>query len=385
MKLEERSIILFRGETQYGVLNRFIDDIADAYRSIGLTANVIALGRNFEETRSQLIETLGNEKPLFALGLNGAGQFNINQKSIYDIGEFHHVSWLVDHPVYHMDRMETFPKTFGIVTIIDQQHEAFINAAAPNTPNTAFLPLGGCLAKDTAKYDRDIDILFCGTGVSCENLRKNWEQSNQEDLQYLEAGIEIGKANSQVPTMEIVSQVFNSFKLPPDRERFLRLTLNIEQFQRAHHRNSLLMELDNAQISVDIFGNNWDWCAFDHHKVHESVNFDSTLNLYKRSKIGLNISNFFTHGSHDRIFTSMLNGAVSLTNGSNYLDTLEGFEESAVTFAQEKPIAEITRELLSVPKNEFDSLAKQGEEYALANHTFEHRAIALRDALLSSF
>ena len=39
-----------------------------------------------------------------------------------------------------------------------------------------------------------------------------------------------------------------------------------------------------------------------------------------RAKITLNVMPWFKNGAHDRVFNAMLNGSVSLTDGSVYLD-----------------------------------------------------------------
>ena len=44
------------------------------------------------------------------------------------------------------------------------------------------------------------------------------------------------------------------------------------------------------------------------------------LQQISRAKISLNVMPWFKDGAHDRVFNSMLNGAVCLSDGSRYLD-----------------------------------------------------------------
>ena len=107
MKPEDLSIILFKGAGQYDVTNRFIDDMEEGYRLHDQKVCTFDLTANFENTRKSLIDLLEKGRPMFALGINAMGQFYVEDKSIYDLVAFPHISWFVDHPVHHLNRLET--------------------------------------------------------------------------------------------------------------------------------------------------------------------------------------------------------------------------------------------------------------------------------------
>ncbi|MBC2607973.1 glycosyltransferase [Pelagicoccus albus] len=380
MALTDHKIILYKGDSQYGVMHRFIDDIAEAYRELGHKVDIVSLGDSNPQSDQEVIKALSGEKPLFALGINGVGEFAIDGKSIYDIGAFPHVSWLMDHPVWHMERLERGAEKFKVVGVVDDDHLAFFQAAFPSPPSTVFLPHGGCLARSPTPAERDLDIVFSGSGVDPKTQRESWASKSEEERQLLEAAAEIGLSSYGLPLLDVVTKCFETLGLKPSRELFLSSMVEVDRYLRAERRLADLRALDDAGVAVDLFGNGWEFAGFTTHRLHGPVDFDESLNLLQRSKLALNVSDFFASGSHDRVFSSMLNGAVPLTTGSNYFDSLPGFDEVALSYRSSSELVEKAKAGLA---DEADLLrrAAAGKVFTEAEHTIGKRAIALRDAI----
>ena len=56
--------------------------------------------------------------------------------------------------------------------------------------------------------------------------------------------------------------------------------------------------------------------------MHGGDNSQKCHDMLSQSKISLNVMPWFKNGIHDRIFNSCLNGAVSLSDSSIYIDEL---------------------------------------------------------------
>ena len=382
MRLEEQSILLFKGTVQYGVTNRFVEDMEQAYGDAGVPVTTIQLTDDLETTKDRLTKALEN-KPLFALGVNGIGQFTIEGGSLYDVGGFPHVSWLVDHPVYHMKRMETLPRKFGVLGLVDQEHESFVEASVPHAVATLFLPHAGCVAMTAEEKERDLDLIFCGTGASPNSLRSAWANFPENEVACLEAGIEIGAAHPRLPLMEVATQVFRELRQEPNRALFLNVMLHVERFLRTQDRYMALKALDEQKAPVDVFGAGWDFADFSHHRIHDSVDFESALSLFKRARMALNVSWFFTSGAHERIFSAMLNGCISLTHSSKYLDSLPRFAESACIYRDATSLVDSVRSTLA-DKKRVKELGDAGKRFSEAGHTFRHRATELRSKIIGA-
>ncbi|EDY81866.1 hypothetical protein VDG1235_1486 [Verrucomicrobiia bacterium DG1235] len=380
-----QTVLIFKGATQYGASNHFLDAFDATYRSLGLNTVVIDLSSQSEAAIEQLKDAILNQNVLFAIGINANGQFKVDDKSIYDIARIPHVSWLMDHPVYHLEPVQNLAQDFGVVAVVDRDHGPFLQAAVSPEPASLFLPHGGCLSPDTPDQERDLDLLFSGTGVSPESVRDEWANHSETARSCYEAGLALSQADPELRLMDMASQVFQNLGLAPARDLFVDTMLQVERYLRAHERYSMLKTLDDAGQPAHIFGNGWDFAQFTHHQLHASVPFEESIALLKRSKISLNLSSFFKDGAHDRIFSAMLGGAISATNTSPYLEELPGFQDCALTFSPNSaPLPDQIRSLLAQPKQLADQAAS-GKAFAAAGHTFAHRAQTLLNSITEAF
>lgn len=80
--------------------------------------------------------------------------------------------------------------------------------------------------------------------------------------------------------------------------------------------------LVDAGIQVDVFGKGWDELTCGHPEnmiLHPQITSEECLKAIAASKISLNVMPWFKDGAHDRVFNSILNGTVSVTDTSKYL------------------------------------------------------------------
>ena len=201
METNERCIILFKGDVQYDATNRFIEDMEEGFKLHGQSYKTFDLKNNFTETRNGLIKLIEKGRPFFALGINAMGQFYIGDKSIYDLVKFPHVSWFVDHPVHHIERLELpvdpqfrqdhLADNFGFVGVVDEEHKKFVDAGLGNKYGCIFIPHGCCSSLENQDKERKIDIIFCGSGFSPELIRENWENTDCRLQELFNLAIEI--------------------------------------------------------------------------------------------------------------------------------------------------------------------------------------------------
>jgi len=113
-------------------------------------------------------------------------------------------------------------------------------------------------------------------------------------------------------------------------------------------------------------------------------NLDSEGCLKKlcQTKLSLNVMPWFKDGAHDRIFNTMLNGAVCLTDSSIYLDSIlhDDVDCSIYSLSQMDKLPEIAAGLLANPVH-MQEIADQGYAMAKEAHTWAHRAKVLHDLI----
>jgi len=389
MNPREQKIILFKGEAQYGVTNRFIEDMENAYKKDGQRVITFDLRDSFESMKDQLIEEMSKERPLFALGFNAVGQFYVKDQSVYDMVAFPHISWMVDHPVHHIDRIEIpadqkyrelhVPDNFGLIATIDKGHKQFIDISFAQKYGCFFLPHGGCKARKVDMKTRNLDLVFCGTGTGPESIRNTWKKMDPKVKELIETAVEIDESGIELSSVELIAKVFTEHSESPNRKRFMLIMHNVERYRRAKERLQTLEALDHAGIKTTLFGRGWEFAKFRNHEIKKELSFEDTLEVFQQSKLSLNASSFFKEGAHERIFSSMLNGAVCLTNGSKYLDGLDGFYDVEEKYDHLDSLPEIVDNALD--NTELQDKAIEGCSFVEKGHTFGHRAIELRDTI----
>ena len=106
------------------------------------------------------------------------------------------------------------------------------------------------------------------------------------------------------------------------------------------------------------------------------------LRAIERAKISLNVMPHFKAGAHDRVFTSMLAGCVSLTDPSEYLNEVITPWENYAPFTLEEPesVCEVAGRLLRDTEYA-QTVADNGCTLASAEFTWKRNAESILDAL----
>lgn len=111
----------------------------------------------------------------------------------------------------------------------------------------------------------------------------------------------------------------NTYK---DLRMALHRMIFIDIYVRNYWRREAVKVLVDSGIQVDVFGKGWDELTCGHPEnmiLHPQTTSEECLKAIAASKISLNVMPWFKDGAHDRVFNSILNGTVSVTDTSKYL------------------------------------------------------------------
>ena len=155
----------------------------------------------------------------------------------------------------------------------------------------------------------------------------------------------------------------------------------IDLYVRYTFRGRAVQELADAGIKVYIFGDGWDRLECKHPEnlvLMNNLDSEGCLKKLRQTKLSLNVMPWFKDGAHDRIFNTMLNGAVCLTDSSRYLDDiLEDQKNSAVySLSEMDKLPEIAEALLA-DTDRMQEIADAGYAVSTSKHTWAHRAETL--------
>lgn len=371
-----KRIVIYKGRYLYDAVNVFGEELADAFRQLGRTVEFIDLTRR-ETLAADLRESFA--RPFdFILSFGGVGcEFTVKGRSVYDLLPSPFVAVLVDHPFYHVSRLTMRNR---VVTCFDRSHLRFLQTRLGDG-RCGFLPHGGCSAMDVDDDgDRPMDILYAASYIDHEDFARQITRFRPPVRHVLERGVKILLNSHALPIEDALSLALDEAGLGADDERFddfVKFLPVLDGVNRGVKRSGVLDVLDRAGIVVDVFGQGWPKDRFQNHRIHPPVPFKETLRLMRQAKLVLNTA-WVPDGSHERVFSTMLNGAVCVSDQNPYLsETFEAGEEIAFyDWGGVHDLPETVTAFLADPKRRRDVVAA-GKIKAENAHRWFHRAATL--------
>ena len=278
--------------------------------------------------------------------------------------------FLVDHPMYYADSLDEAPSCTTLFCA-DLTHADYAKRFYPHVKRTLFFPTGGCTPAASVKpwNERSMDVLFIGSfkyHSDCINddfaeAVISYMQTHTGDT--FEQAIACCAQNTDSATKVSEEQL----KFLTEKYRFLETNVT------ALYRKSILASLLDAGITVHVYGNGWTATGLTEHPqfiLHSPVTFEEGLSLMGDTKILLNHMAWFKHGSGERIFNAMAQGAVCATDSSRDLDDILTDRINCLIYRlDDLHVAEQIKTLLSDPEKA-SAIIKEGLITAAA-HTWQ--------------
>ena len=132
----------------------------------------------------------------------------------------------------------------------------------------------------------------------------------------------------------------------------------------------------DSGIKINTYGAGYELLKCKKHENiirHGGVNTKGCIDAIYDAKISLNVMPWFKDGAHDRVYTSMLNAAVSLTDTSRYLaeEYTDGEDICFYNLAHIEQAVEWINRLLS-DEELLERIAASGCEKTEKTHTFDN-------------
>ncbi len=325
-------------------------------------------------------------------GMSGEEYFlDENGRSMWDALNIPSYNIVVDHPMYYHHFLEKVPEGYHHISI-DRNHVKYMRRFFPEIESGLFLPLAGTeLYPNKSRVPvecRKYDVTMVGNYCVPKTFEKYITRIDDEYTAFYYGMIDDLLANPW-KTVEEVAEAHLIDELGEVPEEELKKTMAaltfIDLYIRYTIRGRAVQELVEADIPVHVFGDGWDLlpCKKKQNLILMN-NLDSAGCLKKlcQTKLSLNVMPWFKDGAHDRIFNTMLNGAVCLTDSSVYLDDIlhDGVDSSVYSLSQMDKLPEIAAGLLENPA-QMQEIADQGYSMAKGAHTWAHRAKVLHDLI----
>lgn len=369
-----KTIVLISGGSAYNATCHFGTELEKAFKKLGydvvLLPNVMGL------------DTIMKKRDVyFILGMNGHGITELYNQIYEEKLPVPYFAYLVDHPLYHIDRFN-FNRSSKklIISCVDKTHVDYLHQYFTGNYTKVFIPHGSALSIPDSPVkpikDRPIDILFAGTFISTTECRRNWLKEPRYS-EITEEIIENALYQNKESLMEIAQRTFKANGMEfdyPSNEKLVDLLFQADYYIRGRRRMEVLESLKGLPIQV--YHNDWSYLEkMDGNvKVFPQINYDDLQKKMMDSKIVLNVLPNLVNGGHDRIFTSMLAGAVSLTDSNSFLDLYFKDKESILMYSfNEAQFAGKIQQVLA-DTDKLQRIADNGREIVQERHTWSSRA-----------
>ena len=296
-------------------------------------------------------------------------------------GPFYDV--ILDHPLYHHDSLKIPLKDYHVICL-DENHQHYIETNYPHIQSVDVLQMTGSgLSTPPAPLAaRKFDVLFTGTYTPLSEIIDVIDRSPVFLRDNIHRLIDCMKRDPGLTMEDALTRLAIDTKDEVILENFplhMQAYFTVDSYLRAYYRQEVIRTLLDADIPILVCGHGWEDFScrgIKNLQIGGSFAFQDTFRIMERSRILLNVMPLFKAGSHDRIYSSMLNGCVTVTDLSEWL-TRE-FQDELVTYdlAHLDALPGLITDLLSDPQK-MQEIAASGYTTATSCHTWKNRAKAL--------
>lgn len=365
---------MIKGKSKYDALRIYIDELAAAFEHEGYSCIVLdGVSIGFED---EFIETLQKCSFDFVFTCNGI----LMSPKVRAMMKTRYCTWIFDHPIHHMERLQQGDEN-TIVLCCDRNNAKYVKEYFPNIKYVDFVPSSGSYCKEIVPYaERKIELVFTGSNLMAdETLKKIMELPGPLQNISLEM-IQNIKDDTSLTLEDSLRIALREHRIEVNDQQFqdiLFSTREVSRYVRAFYRENVIRTIVEAGIPIHVFGTGWEQCDFFNRPNFIQCNGygETALRAVANAKISLNVMPWFKDGFQERIASSMLNGAVALTDSSNYIEEnfIDNENIKLYSLSEIDKIPEIIQHLLAhIP--EAERIAQNGYQVAMSKHTYQNRA-----------
>lgn len=324
-----------------------------------------------------------------------------------------------DHPYYYHDRLSDLPEEYHHISI-DRFHEQYFKEFYPEFHHWGFLPLAGTELVETGegadknaqqdiegqqevtkhqsggeligkmtvceeiqmeKTGRYMDVVMTGNYTTPAFCEKHIHWINEEYAAFYQGIIDdlLVNPNQTVEHAELTACEREMGHTPYDEIRIaMHRMIFIDLYVRNYWRGEAVKALVDAGITVDVFGKGWEELVCERPenlRIHPQTTSLACLQHLRHAKVSLNVMPWFKDGAHDRVFNSILNGAVCVSDRSRYLceELKEGEGVCYYELGNLRQLPYIVQDLLQ-NENKMRDILANGIEKVRERHTWACRA-----------
>ena len=367
-------VLLYYGPTWcYNALNMIINGMKDALTSQGIpvetydeqTEGLSGLSR-FVGKRFQAVFDV--QSWLFSVRRKDDGSY------LHDRITGPKYNMILDHPVWLKEHLSHMPARSYVLTH-DPHYCVYVRQHFPGIKAAFLFPPAGLVSgsrKEILEKERPIDLVFVGTYGDYRNRCKEIRASKRA-VRLLACRFLLRlKRTPELPAETAFEKTLQELGVEAELFDYR----SVVQLVMYYYREKTMRTLLEAGLHVEVYGDTWRSAPFFGHPclhLHPDVDLGESLPIYQGAKISLNIMAWHKGGFTERMANSMLNGAVVLTDETDFPGLQDKEQLRMFSLERLSALPEIVRELLS-DEEALKGLRERAYDYAIAEHTWEKRA-----------
>lgn len=381
LEAETAPILIYYGATYcYNIMNTMLGQLAQALHRCGerviiyeeQSEDVTGLGRLVGR---RFKAVLGMQSYLLNIYMKESGRY------FHDQIPAPKFNMILDHPVWLDSQLSNVPDNYYTLTH-DENYCRFIRQYYPGVKASYLFPPGGMeLQEVNLERPRTYGIVFVGTygdyRKKCEAIRQSIPQVRFLANRFLLYMRKIPWLTAE----KAFESVLEYYHIRVEQQDFFKMFYELRaviQCVMYYYREKTVKTLLDAGIRVDIWGDSWKESPFAGHPnltIHGEVTPEESLKVLGDAAVSLNIMAWHKGGFTERMASSMLAGAVLLTDATSYRDGELENGRQCVMFSLEKlkDLPGLARRLLEDTAWR-KQIAQNGYRYAKKNHTWTKRA-----------
>lgn len=316
-----RKVLLITHYNQYESKNYFCFQLAKSLQKLGIEAQIYETDDNyfdgFNEIASLAPDVMLSYNTLFP---------NQEGKYLSDLLQIPYVQLLIDPALYLVQMCKSPLNHF---TTVDRADCDWLTACGVRSPlfwphAVEQNPPADCAA------DKTLDVVFLGTCIDFEVIRKAWQQRlNKDENSILENAIERVLMPNAPSLIEALTSSIADSTVDPKKMNLTGLFTLLDTYTRGKDRYEMIRAIKD--VKVHVFGEpswhntvpevSWKNLINDQKNIifHPPVNYPESFEIAQKAKICLNSMPFFKHGSHERILNALAVDSVPLTTENGFV------------------------------------------------------------------
>lgn len=327
MKKKMKKILFIFTANQYNVVNEMVWRIADYLEQ----QCRYTVGR----CRLEEYEAVAGEWDLFFSAQ--AIEFSRLKKADGKI----HITWLVDHPRYLLERFIHYPELDKVyIGCVDRTHAEYLRDYY-SLQHVFFAPHFAWKAGRIIPFkERKYDVFFPASYLNFKQVADRYRGLEGALKIIVDKTISFLSEHREYPLEKGFEQVLLQFG-EKDYKELTKSCMElageyVDFYLRILIREQVVRAFLQEGITLSVCGRNWDKMPLSEKEkpylqiIGEELPYTEVIEKMADSKVVLNVMPWFKDGSHERVMMGAMNGAAVFTDNSEYISEI--FRNDGVLF-----------------------------------------------------